>query len=219
MIALNPARLLATPTCYHYLRQVLTGGMPFRSWVDLYGLSSPEQRVADLGCGPADILRYVKADRRPAFYLGVDVSGRYLDAARRRAARAGVPADFVQMDLSRAAIDLPFREALVRLLEQHRITRVLLLGVLHHVDDEAALRTLDLVASASGVRSLVTIDVVYLPNERVNNWLCARDRGRHVRDEAGYDALAARCAWPRHRKFWTSPNLRFIKYLHYDFSK
>lgn len=215
MISLNPANLLASPTGYHCLRQILTGGMPFRRWVDLYGLSSPDERVADLGCGPADILRYVAPGRRPGFYLGIDASDVYLDAARRRAARAGVPATFHRMDLS----DDSIRPQLVSLLERHRITRVLLLGVIHHIDDAAALRTLDLVASVPGVRSLVTIDVVHLPGHRINNWLCARDRGRFVRDQAGYDVLAARSAWPRHRKFWTSPGLWPIKYLHYEFSK
>jgi hypothetical protein len=40
-----------------------------------------------------------------------------------------------------------------------------------------------------------------------------------VRDEAGYDALAASSGWPGHRKFWTSPGVSAIKYLHYAFQK
>jgi SAM-dependent methyltransferase len=219
----SPKNLLAHPGCYHYLRQALTGGMPFAAWVRLYGLSDPKERVADLGCGPADVLRYLRRGA-PAFYLGVDVSDRYLGAARRRAARAAVPSRFVAMDLSRTSHDPAAREALLGLLDEHRITRALLLGVLHHVDDAAAAGVLGLVARAPTVRRLVTTDVVYLRDNpglaaRVNNWLCDRDRGRHVRDEAGYDALARRSSWPHFRKVWTSPNLGCIRYIHYEFAK
>jgi len=211
--------LLSHPAAYHYLRQILTGGIPFRRFVRLCGLDDPSQRIADLGCGPADVLRYVHKDRKAQFYLGVDLSQCYLDAARGKARRAGMDAEVVALDLERLPHDAQVREQLLALLDWHRITRVLLLGVLHHIDDEAVTTTLDLTHRASTVQSLVTCDVVRVAGCRLNNFLCDHDCGHHVRDERGYDALAARSPWKSFTKFWSSPRFSFIKYIHYEFRK
>lgn len=211
--------VLANPTAYHHIRNAVTGGLPFKQWVKLYGLTNPKERVCDLGCGPCDILRYVAPDAKPEFYLGIDISEEYLHAARERADGIGLNADFIAMDLSRIPTDSDLRQRLVDLLERHRITRVLLLGVIHHIDDASALTTINLVHQASTVQSLVTQDVIRLPGRWINNRFCAMDRGEHIRTEAQYDALAARSNWPQHRKFWTSPALRFLRYIHYEFRK
>ena len=211
--------ILKSPTVYHYARHVVTGGLPFRQWARLYGLTDARERVADLGCGPADILRYVSRQSRPEFYLGIDISDEYLDAARRRAAAAGCAAEFLNLDLTRIPSDAALRDRIVALLEEHRITRVLLLGVMHHIDDDAVITTLDMVHRAASVNAMVTQDVVRIPGRRINNRYCDMDRGEFVRDEAGYDALLARTAWPARRKFWTSPRLPFLRYLHYELRK
>ena len=77
------ATLLSKPGMYHYLRQGLTGGMPFRRWIDLYGFNDPHHGSWDLGCGPADMLRYIGSPL-PEFYLGVDLSTPYLEAGTKR---------------------------------------------------------------------------------------------------------------------------------------
>jgi SAM-dependent methyltransferase len=211
--------LLARPTLYHYLRQVVAGGIRFDQYVERYGLCDPGQRIADIGCGPADILRYVRPERRPQFYLGLDISARYLDAARARARRAGIDAELMRLDLDRIPSDDVVRGELRGLLERHRITTALLLGVVHHIDDLAARTTIDLVHSVESVRRLITWDVMYLPGQRVNNFLCDQDRGVHVRDLPGYDELAGSTAWPRHERFFSSPRAGLITYVHYVFSK
>jgi SAM-dependent methyltransferase len=216
---MNPRAVLSHPLCYFYMRQIMSLGLPFRQWVTLYGLSGPRERIADIGCGPADILRYVKKESRPEFYLGLDMSQRYLDAAAQRTSRIGLDAKFLAMDLERLPTDEALRREVVDLLEEHRITRVLLLGVVHHIDDESALHTLNLIHSASTVQTLVTQDVVYQPGRWLNNRFCDWDRGEHVRDEAGYDALARRTDWPRFTTSWTSPGLRSIRYNHYHYHK
>lgn len=211
--------ILKSPTVYHYARHMATGGLPFGKWARLYGLMDSQQRVADLGCGPADILRYLSADHRPEFYLGMDISDEYLDAARRRAAAAGCPAELLNIDLTRIPTDAALRDRIVDLLEQHRITRVLLLGVIHHIDDESAVTTLNMVHRASTVRTMVTQDVVRIPGRRVNNYYCRMDRGEFIRTEDQYDALMHRTSWPDRRTFWTSPQLPFLRYLHYELRK
>jgi len=211
--------LLADPRLYHHLRQVLTGGMPFHRWVDLFGLSDPTERIADIGCGPADILRYLDAGSLPGFYLGVDLSQRYLDVAGVRADAMSLPSRFVLMDLDRLPTDPAVQRELAALLLEHAITRVLLLGVLHHISDDAAIATLELAHEVPSVRSVLTTDVVYLPERTINNLLCDWDRGEHVREEGEYDALVGRSPWLHARKTTSHPGFSFITYLHYQLSK
>lgn len=211
--------ILSNATLYHYARQIVTGGLPLLQWSELYGLTDAKQRIADLGCGPADILRYLSRTRRPAFYLGIDVSEGYLRAARQRSEKCNVDAELVAMDLSRLPTDSNVQQRLVELLEEHRITRVLLMGVIHHIDDASALQTLNLVAGVRTVQNMITQDVIRIPGAWINNRYCDADRGVHIRDEGGYDSLISRSAWPKHRKFWSSPRLRFVKYIHYELSR
>jgi SAM-dependent methyltransferase len=208
-------QVLRSPALYHGLRQVLTGGMPFRRWTALYGLNGRTERIADIGCGPADILRYVHPGEGPGFYLGIDLSQRYLDVAARHAERGGTDHRLIRMDLDRLHDDQTLQEEFRGLLEHHGITRVLLLGVLHHVSDEAALLTLDLAHAVPSVQSVVTSDLVYRPDATLNNLLCDWDRGSFIRDEDGYDDLLRRSPWPFSRKTVTYARFRFIQYLHY----
>lgn len=213
------AELLANPGLYHHLRQILTGGMPFARWVRLYGLDDPSARIADIGCGPADILRYVRPGAGPDFYLGIDLSQPYLDVAEQHARGVGIGSRFLQMDLDRLHDDADLQRELGETLEADRITRVLLLGVLHHIGDDAARATLDLAHSVSSVDSVVTSDVVYMPDGVLNNLLCDLDRGAFVRDEQGYEDLLRSSAWPHRSKAFTHPGFSFIHYLHYLLSR
>ncbi|MCX7018435.1 MAG: class I SAM-dependent methyltransferase [Candidatus Sumerlaeota bacterium] len=213
---MNPfSSLLSNPNFYYYARQVLTLGMPFKDWIPLYGFADSGERIADLGCGPADILRYTDAHHKPAYYLGIDCSDAYLDSARRRAAATELNAEFLKMDLSLLTHDERVRRSLADTLCGHSITTVLLLGVLHHIPNEAARATLDLVWSAKPVRRIVTSDVIRIPGHRVNNFFCSLDRGEHIRDEKGYDTVFAQTRWQKLTKSWSSPGLSFIKYIHY----
>lgn len=212
-------RILKNPTVYHYARHMATGGLPIRQWAELGGLFDSNERVADLGCGPADILRYVSPQRKPAFYLGLDLSDEYLDAARRRAAAAGCDAEFLSIDLTAIPTDNAVRDRIVALFEERGITRVLLYGVMHHIDDQSVATTLNMVHRARTVRAMTTQDVIRIPGHRINNRFCDMDRGEFIRDEAGYDRIIQSSDWPHHVKRWTSPGLAFIRYIHFQLSK
>jgi hypothetical protein len=207
---------LSNPTFYHYARQVMTLGLPFRRFVREFGLDDPTARVADLGCGPVDLLRYLTPDKRPAMYLGLDVSDRYLNDARRRAASLNMPSTFEAFDLTRLADSESHCAAVAEKLTAGRVDRALLLGVLHHIDDHSALATLETLSRVPTLQRVFTWDVLITPGRNLNNFLARHDRGEFVRTEAAYDALLNRSVWRVGRKFWTRPGLAAVKYLHYE---
>jgi hypothetical protein len=130
-----------------------------------------------------------------------------------------VNAEFHALDLVRLPHDRAVQSQLVDLLEAQKISRVLLMGVLHHIDNESALATLNLVHRVASVRSLITADVIRIPGRFLNNLYCRLDRGEFIRDEAGYDALIAKSAWRISGKRWTVPGASFVKNLHYILGK
>jgi hypothetical protein len=65
-------------------------------------------------------------------------------------------------------------------------------GLLHHLDDEAAVQLLRMCAATNTVDRIVTNDTVYLAGEPLNNVLARLDRGRFVRRIEGYRDLVAR---------------------------
>ena len=215
MILSSLHALLSDPTFYHYSRQIITGGMPFKKFIHLAGLDQPECRVADVGCGPSDILRFVPGAGRPGYYLGIDVSNRYLAAAQRRARSKQVQAEFMAMDLEGLPTSTAVQGEFTAALAEHRVNTVLLMGVLHHITDAAVTTTLDLIHQVPGVHTVVTQDVVTIPGHRFNNLLCAMDRGEFVRDEQGYERLIRGTKWPHFRREWTCTGVRFIKYINH----
>ena len=88
---------LNQPTIYRILRGLLTGGLPYESWVKKYHLNLPDARISDIGCGPADILRFVDANCLPEFYLGLDINRNYLETAKQNALKKIFPLVFSKL--------------------------------------------------------------------------------------------------------------------------
>jgi SAM-dependent methyltransferase len=110
-------------------------------------------------------------------YLGVDISEQYIERARER---FGERAEFRVGDATRLASDL------------RDFDLVIAFGVLHHVDDNGAVRLFrgSAEALADGGR-VVTVDPTYAPGQgRAARAILARDRGRHIRGPKEYERLA-----------------------------
>jgi SAM-dependent methyltransferase len=133
-------------------------------------------RVLDIGCGPAYYLGHLP----PCEYHGFDTDKDHIALARRRFGHWARFYDETYTDEHRAAL-APF-------------DRVLLMGLLHHLDDGSCDGLLDLVSRslAPGGR-VVSLDTVLFPGQSaVSRRLAKNDQGDFVRYAEGFEAIARR---------------------------
>jgi SAM-dependent methyltransferase len=172
-INIGVKNVLSNPKVYA-LSQSLMGAHKFRtSFCAEYVVPSPAMTILDIGCGTADILDYLPNVN----YWGFDISQRYIDQAK---ARFGSRGNFNCGQLRLADLtSLP------------KFDRVLGLGFLNHVDDCTASETLNLASQALRPGGeVITVDCCLVPQQsRIARFLICNDRGQHVRDRAGYEAL------------------------------
>lgn len=168
-------RVLGHPQVYLAVQKAFGSDRLRRRSVDLLDLK-PGERVLDIGCGVAYVLDYMP----PVTYFGFDTNSHYIDFARRRYGSRG---HFYCEELAeRHLASLP------------PIDAALLMGLLHHVPDEVAGTIIDLACRALAPSGrLITLDPCF--EERgsaVARYVAASDRGRYVRDQAGYLGLVSR---------------------------
>jgi SAM-dependent methyltransferase len=171
----DPRRLLSSARLYQLVQHALAPRSSREAFVNDYICPEPEDRILDVGCGPADDLAYVPED---VTYVGFDLSRRYIEAARSRWGDRGT---FFQAEVTPS------------LLQGKEFDIVIANGVIHHLNDREVLDLLNLARSIlrPGGR-LVTKDPVFIePQHPVARYLVKRDRGGYVRDMPGYFQLAS----------------------------
>lgn len=131
--------------------------------------------VLDVGCGTADIRRYLS----DVEYFGIDPNPHYIDAAKIRF--RDVPGCTFVCGI--------FDEAILARLPKFDI--VLASAVFHHLADDEVVRVATLAKAVLRERGrLVTLDPCYVENQSpIARFLISRDRGQHVRDAEGYRTL------------------------------
>lgn len=166
--------VLAFPVFYQLWWNVLGGPECARVLVREYMPQRSGARILEIGCGPGTILPYLL----PSDYTGFDLNSKYIDRARTRFPQA----QFVCAPVSQ-----------YRLAEQKSFDAVLAIGIVHHLDDEEARQLFQIAYDALKTGGkLVTMDGVSTTDQSpIVRWLLEKDRGKYVRDEAGYLKIAS----------------------------
>ena len=166
--------ILSSPHVYSLFQNLMGARSGWARFVEQDVRPKVSDVVLDVGCGPADVLDYLPA----LTYWGFDISTRYIELARRK---YGAQGNFLCKLLEQS--DLPTLP---------RFDIVIASGLLHHLEDVEARQLLSLAHQAlkPGGR-LVTIDPCLVPGQNpLARFLIERDRGRNVRSETAYSALA-----------------------------
>lgn len=133
-------------------------------------------KILDIGCGTADILTYLP----DVDYCGYDISKTYITHAKKKFGGLG---QFYCKELSFNDLDsLP------------KFDLVIASGLIHHLDDSAALDILKISHEAlkPGGR-LLTIDPCLDPKQNaIARFLVSNDRGLYVRNKQEYQALVGK---------------------------
>ena len=169
-------RLLDYPLVY-LASQFLIGAMRARrTCIQSYVSPRTGSRILDIGCGPGYVLDYLPE----VDYVGYDTDPNYIRYAVRRYG-----------DKGRFACGVLTADKVEGL---GKFDVVMLMGVLHHLDDGAARDVLLLAYQAlkPGGR-VVALEQCYKTGQPwMDKLLLDLDRGKFVRDENGYRALAKR---------------------------
>ena len=163
-------RISETAVGYRQIQASVGGQRLWFRFVQQY--LRPGEGILDIGCGTADIVKFLPQD---CDYHGIDLSLTYINHARSRYPKL----HFTQGDWSRAS---------------QKSQTVLMLGVLHHLDDQSAAAALQhaFTLVKPGGR-LITLDGVRCPGRsRVEELFYTIDRGQYVRSQESYAALFPR---------------------------
>jgi SAM-dependent methyltransferase len=168
--------VLSHPLVYEIWSSMLGGRGARRMLLRDHARPASGERVLDLGCGPGDLRLDLPAQ---ISYVGVDLSEDYIARARER---FGADSEFRAGDATSIDHDLGDFDL------------VLVVGVLHHLDDA---QVLDLFAGASralrpGGRAMTVDPTLTDGQSRAARAVITRDRGQHVRGPEAYAGLAAR---------------------------
>lgn len=166
--------LLSYPAVYRTVQRLFRSIEVQRQLLELLDLR-PDQRILDIGCGPATFLRRLPAG---VTYIGFEPNPAYVARAR---AEFGTRGEFHvgYFDEAAARTILPVDAVLVK-------------AVLHHMSDSEADALFRLVAKMlrPGGR-VVSVDPAYIERQNaVSRFIISRDRGCNVRRPEGYEALA-----------------------------
>lgn len=166
------SRVLEFPKIYNLLG--VLQHQQNRSWlVETVVQPKSGQRILDVGCGIGRILDQLF----DVEYVGIDINQKYVEAARKRHGRRG---SFFSQDITSGDLG-----------QFGKFDTVLLLGVLHHLDDlEATQLITSLTQVLKSDSRVITIDCSLVDGQNVISRLLARlDRGRHVRTPNRYRTI------------------------------
>ena len=166
--------ILSTPSIYNLTQLIMGGNRIRQEFVDEFVRPELNFSILDVGCGTAEILACLPSEVR---YWGYDISEEYIKSAQHFYGDRGV-----------------FRVGLIDekcLCTLPKFNIILLIGVIHHLDDEEVIELFDLLkgALATGGR-IVSMDPCFdQAQSLIARFLINLDRGCNVRNAEGYQKL------------------------------
>ena len=165
--------LLSSPLVYETFQYMMGASKGRDKFVSRFIKPYDVKTILDIGCGPAEILSCLDN----VDYYGYDISTRYIESAKHRYADKG---KF-------------FNKAITMedLADKPKFDFVLMHGLLHHVDDNTAIKLLTVAHAAlkTGGR-LVTADGCLVEKQNpIARFLIKNDRGQNVKTQSGYTNL------------------------------
>jgi SAM-dependent methyltransferase len=166
--------ILDLPWAYQLWGSIIGSHEYRKTLVEEYIRPGKTDRILDIGCGPGSMVPYLPRSQ----YVGFDANPEYIRRAQGRFPEARFVCDLVSEH------NLP---------QSEYFDIVVALGIVHHLDEAEAVQLFRMAHHAlkPGGR-LVTLDGVWVPHQsRFARFLLSRDRGRFVRHEEEYGALAS----------------------------
>lgn len=173
-------RFMGHPLVYDWLRPFILGQIPAGPAYELV-MPVGGHCILDVGCGTGVALNYLK---NYSEYHGFDTDKNALAALRRK-------------NKNDERVHLYNRYLEAADVQAINPDTVLLMGLLHHLDDDTAKRLLVDLRAGNRLRRILTLDVFFEKGAKywTSNFLARLDRGRHVRTADKYRNLAAGCGY------------------------
>lgn len=164
--------VFSAPIVYRTYQHAIGSPKVWRRVVEMLGVQDGEH-LLDLGCGPGDLVDYLP----DVAYTGIDLSESYIEYAKQHREVRG---QFIAADATTMSPD-----------ELGTFDRVMMHGLLHHLDDDEVVPVVAAAARACAPHGRVmAVDGCYRDGQsRIAKFLLDRDRGQAVRDEDGYRSI------------------------------
>lgn len=166
---------MSAPYVYELFQKIMGAEGVRKRFVKEYIDGQQVGSILDIGCGPAEIVKYLD----DVDYYGFDISESYIENAKKRfGSRGRFFAKNIKLD------DL---ESLPK------FDLVIMHGLLHHIDDSTAVKMLGIAREALKEEGrLVTVDGCFVKGQNpVARYLIEHDRGQNIKTEEGYCSLAS----------------------------
>jgi len=157
---------LKVPSIYNIFSAAVGGNVLRRSLIQNHVRPKPGDKVIDIGCGSAEVLRYLP----DVDYIGIDINAEYIAFARRT---YGDKATFLVGDTQSFRGDPRFKDA----------NLAMAFGLLHHLDDEEAMQCLQFAYDALQTKGrFICHEACWIPNQgALSKYVMSMDRGRIIR--------------------------------------
>ena len=167
--------ILSIPFVFDTYQKLIGSDDFMKRYVREFICPFPGARILDIGCGTAQVLKYLPENIN---YVGYDLNPHYIEDASKKYKGRG---NFYCERISNSSLK-----------EKESFDIALAGGVLHHINDEEAKKLFEIASHLLKPGGyLITYDGVYIEKQsKMAKYILSKDRGKHVRIHDQYLNLA-----------------------------